>query len=138
MASEKKGNGWRRELLRDARGMAALMGVVGLILVSGFAPGALQSFRAGQPLYGWVFIINGVLIGVVMPAGGVLMEVNPVRGYAVFVAAVGGALGSAIGAGAHESFMAGDAAMGCILAFLAAVVTVGIPTGLTVFWMDLR
>ena len=70
MASEKKGNGWRRELLRDARGMAALMGVVGLILVSGFALGALQSFRAGQPLYGWVFIINGVLIGVVMPAGG--------------------------------------------------------------------
>ena len=46
MASEKKGNGWRRELLRDARGMAALMGSTLLI------------------------IINGVLIGVVMPAGG--------------------------------------------------------------------
>ena len=44
---------------------------------------------------------------------------------------------SALGAGAYEAIMAGDVALGCILAFVAAAVAVGMPTGLALFFREL-
>ena len=121
-----------------------MVGVTGVTVAGGLAVGALEAFRQGQTAFGWAFVISGASMGLGLPAATLLTESNRVWGIAATGGLFGGCMGSALGAGAYEAIMAGDVALGCILAFVAVAVAVGMrtglvgmPTGLAFFFREL-